>query len=58
MSSTAGDEGQGGRFGAKEEVRSRRLPLAVIFFSLFSQMLGKGFDVCRSKRVKVQGTVK
>ena len=30
MSSTAGDEGQSGRFGAKE-VRTRGLPLAAIF---------------------------
>ena len=34
MSSTAGDEGQGGRFGAKE-IRTRRLPLAAIFHFCF-----------------------
>ena len=31
MSSTVGDQGQGGRFGAKE-VRTRRLLLAAIFY--------------------------
>ena len=34
MPSTAGDEGQGGRFGAKE-VRTHGLPLAAIFSSIF-----------------------
>ena len=34
MSSTAGDEGQGGRLGAKE-VRTRRLLLAAIFLTDF-----------------------
>ena len=35
MSSTTGDEGQGGRFGAKE-VRTRRLPLVAVFSSIFT----------------------
>ena len=38
MSSTAGDEGQGGQLGAKE-VRTRGLPLAAIFSHYFAVLV-------------------
>ena len=38
MSSTVGDEGQGGQFGAKE-VRTRRLPLAAIFHTYIHTLM-------------------
>ena len=56
MSSTAGDEGQGGQFWAKE-VRTHGLPFAAIFSSRIASLLSESVNSISAEAKKQSFTI-